>query len=299
VTIPLRAANRYVLPEICLVTGQRRSVEWRRVRLRWLPAGTWLAYVLVLCLPGILRLLGLLVAIGIQIAASRSAVVELPFVRGTFGVWRVGRSLLPLALLIGLCGGGLVGLSLLLTDDVVAGLVVGGGGLLLPLCLWLALVRGRGPGVDEILGDRVILNLPDETAALEFRRVLSGQPPPGTPLAGATCTEHPQEAAALACVRCGRFACEQCRRPDLPPPMCVDCGAERDAHVSRERLTEGPPVPLRPPSELTCVRHPETPVTTRCTVCEKPRCEACVVERPGTRLPVCRDCLAEEAAAPS
>lgn len=44
------------------------------------------------------------------------------------------------------------------------------------------------------------------------------------------CPKHPDQAAVMACTRCGTFACDACRSP-LDPRLCVDCG-ERHAAVS-------------------------------------------------------------------
>lgn len=298
VDLPLRAANRYVLPEVCLVTGSREAVEWRRVRLAWAPGWTVIPYVLffVPCIPTVLRLLCIPLAIILRIVVGRKVHVELPFEEGRFVVWRIGRVAQPLATVMGLCVGLPAGVYTLGSGYVAIGAVLVGAGLAVPVVTWLAVGFRRGPVTRGITADRVLLDLPSEQAAVEIRRVLSGHTGERASLEGSACALHPDSPAAIVCSRCGGFACQACARQDLGAAMCGGCGELRDSHVSRERLTDGPqtdPIVLAPPG-ATCGRHGEREATVTCSRCGAAMCEECVRERPGTRVPLCIPCRARE-----
>jgi len=297
VVIPLRAANRYALPEICIVTGARDDVQWRRTRLAWAPGWTLVLYALffVPVIPALLRLLCIPLAIVLRIVLGRRVDVELPFGPGRYLIWRLGRVLVPIAVIVSLCGGLPAGLVLVGAGYPVAGLVLVLAGVGGALGTWLALGWRRGPAVQRITDDRVVVDLPHELTAAEFRRVLSGAPPRPAP-ADSVCAVHRDVPAAIVCARCGSFACADCARSDLATALCAGCGERRDSHVARERLTDGAPteapIPIR--RHTACPRHPEVEATVACTRCRTPLCEECVRERPGTRVPLCIPCLARE-----
>lgn len=165
------------LPPVCLITGEKSNVTFRKVKFsrfpRWVlllavvPAGS-------VVLAGIVALL-----------LTKKASGELPFSdRGWFR-WRVARMITPISVFLAL-GALFVGLSLTLTEQLLEAALAWGVMVSSPLVLYLTLQRNRMVTPVHITDTEIALKIPSEEAA---RAVLDRLHPGGmeqaVPLFGA------------------------------------------------------------------------------------------------------------------
>lgn len=162
VSIPIKELTPYDLPPVCVVTGAREGVTFKKVKFQWVPPMA--RFLVVFC--GLVGVVAMLVM-------QKRAEGELPFSEEGWARWRSGKMLV---------GGGLVGFLLALFSGLFAMSTRSGEafGLVLMLLGFVVLVvalvmaRGRGPACKKIEDDTIELELPSADAASAFEERLRG-----------------------------------------------------------------------------------------------------------------------------
>ncbi len=159
VTIPSKELTPYDLPPVCVVTGAREGVTFRKVKFQWVPPTA--RFLVVFC-----GLIGIIAMFAMQ----KRVEGELPFSEEGWQRWRSGKMLVA---------GGLGGFLVALFAGLFAmsghsgqgfGLGLIGAGFVL-LIAALVMARGRGPMCKRIDDESIELELPsaDAVAAIEER----------------------------------------------------------------------------------------------------------------------------------
>ena len=125
VRVPIEACNAFDFPKICLVTGSRKDVTWKRTRSRFHPPWVWLL------LP-----LGVIPALIAAAAVEKNAVVEFPYVSRA---WWLGQGARAVSALLGLSMvvGVIFALVAFFDDQVVLAGLLGAVSLVVPIAWWL------------------------------------------------------------------------------------------------------------------------------------------------------------------
>ena len=160
VTIPKAELTPFDLPSVCIVTGSRENVTFRKVNFVWIPPAA--RFSVVFC--GMFGLIAMLVM-------QKKVEGQLPFTEQGWTAWRNAK-LMALV-------GGLVGffamfgaLALVETSGLFAA-IFGLGGFVL-LIVALIQVRGKGPLCTRIDDTDIDLTLPSTEAADAFIERLQG-----------------------------------------------------------------------------------------------------------------------------
>ncbi len=156
ITIPVKELTPYDLPAVCVVTGAREGVTFRKVSFAWVPPVARM--LVVFC--------GLFGAIA-MLAMQKKVQGELPFSDAGWERWRSGK------ILIGVGVAACVGL-LLLGAYMLSGYGSDGIGMIIMASAIVVLVaailmaRGRGPACKRIGDDDIELDLPSADAVAAF-----------------------------------------------------------------------------------------------------------------------------------
>lgn len=167
ITIPVKELTQFDLPAVCVVTGARESVTFRKVQFVWIPPVA--RFAVVAC--GLVGVVAMLVM-------QKRAVGELPFSEQGWARWRSGKILVAVGV------GAFAGLVALgaytysVASSGVGGLVMLGG--LVALVAAALIAKGRGPACKRIGDDDIELELPSADAAAAFaeRLRLDAETPP-------------------------------------------------------------------------------------------------------------------------
>jgi len=173
--LPINEMNSFDLPPVCLITGERNDVTFRRVKFSWYPR--WIA-ALILVPYG-----GLLLALIVALILTKRAAGELPFSDEGWSRWRLAKAMMPVAVLwvIAAMSGGVF---LLVSEQTGLGLLALLSMLGVPLVLYLTVQRGRMVTPASITDTEIALNVPSLQAALAIHRHLhAGRVAQATPVA--------------------------------------------------------------------------------------------------------------------
>lgn len=162
VTIPIKELTPYDLPPVCVVTGAREGVTFKKVKFQWVPPTA--RFLVVFC-----GLIGIIAMFAMQ----KRAEGELPFSEAGWARWRSGKLLVA---------GGLGGFIVVLFAGLFAMSANSGGpfGLVLILLGFVLLIvalvmaRGRGPMCKKIDDENIELELPSAEATSAIAERLSG-----------------------------------------------------------------------------------------------------------------------------
>src|SRR5512140_186526 len=167
ITLPIAEMNSIDLPPVCVGTGTRNEVTFRKVKFAWYPR--WVA-ALILVPYG-----GLLLAAVVAAVLTKRAKGELPFSDAAWSRWRLGKILTVLAVLVLLASlfGGII---LLTQESFGAGALTLLLGIVVPLVA--AVIFGRwGPRPLKITDQEITLDIPSAEAANAIRDHLhAGRP---------------------------------------------------------------------------------------------------------------------------
>lgn len=167
ITIPIAEMNSIDLPPVCVGTGTRNEVTFRKVKFAWYPRWVW---VLIFVPFG-----GLLLAAVVAAVLTKRAKGELPFSDAAWSRWRLGKILTALAVVVLLASlfGGII---LLAQESSGSGALTLLLGLAVPLIA--AVIFGRwGPQPVKITDQELTLNIPSAEAAIAIRDHLhAGRP---------------------------------------------------------------------------------------------------------------------------
>ncbi len=155
ITIPIAEMNSIDLPPVCVGTGTRNEVTFRKVKFAWYPRWVW---ALIFVPYG-----GLLLVAVVASILSKRAKGELPFSDAAWSRWRLAKILTTLA-------------AVLLLASLIVGLILatnnpsGLGGITILLGILVLLVaavifRRWGPRPVKITNQEIILNIPSAEAA--------------------------------------------------------------------------------------------------------------------------------------
>jgi hypothetical protein len=167
-TLPINELSSFDLPPVCLITGERNNVTFRKVKFAWYPR--WVA--LLIFVPCGSWLLAAIVA---AILTKRAA-GELPFTDEGWSRWRLAKLLAAVQVLwiIGaLFAGYYFGVDERIPEMVVSFVAM----LALPLAVYFAFQRNRMVTPARITETEITLKIPSEVAAMAIREHLhAGQP---------------------------------------------------------------------------------------------------------------------------
>lgn len=144
------------LPPVCLVTGEKDQVTFRKVKFSWFPR-----WVLLLAFvpAGSLLLAGIAALI-----LNKHAEGELPFTDRGWRQWRVARMITPLSIFLALSAL-VMGLSYTSSDQSAAATLAWVTMIGAPLALYLGLQRNRMVAAARITDTEIALQVPSEAAA--------------------------------------------------------------------------------------------------------------------------------------
>ena len=169
VNIPVECGNKFDLPAVCLISGVRDDIVWKRRRWSYTPP--WVYFLI---------LVNLLVMIIVALIVSKNARLELPYNREAYRSWRFRLTLLTLTILASIAGGFV--LLFMGIDQEVPVVAIGGllaGTILFPVTAWILWGRNRGPRVVKITDTTATFAIPSAEAALEITdRFIPVAPPP-------------------------------------------------------------------------------------------------------------------------
>ena len=161
--LPINEMSSFDLPPVCLITGERNDVTFRRVRFSWYPR--WVP-VLILVPTG-----GLLLALIVALILAKRAAGELPFSDEGWSRWRRAKLMVPVAVLwviVAMLGG----VFFLSSEQTALGLLALLTMVGVPLVLYLTVQRGRMVTPASITDTEIALNVPSLQAALAIREHL-------------------------------------------------------------------------------------------------------------------------------
>jgi len=159
VRIPTKELTQFDLPAVCVVTGTREGVSFRKVQFSWVPPTARM--LIVFC--GLIGVVAML-------AMQKRVHGELPFSDAGWERWRSGKILVGVgaAAAVALV---LLGVAMISSASGSFGLVIVLGGIGVLVAAALA-ARGRGPMCKRIGDDDIELDLPSADAAAAFEERL-------------------------------------------------------------------------------------------------------------------------------
>jgi len=164
-TLPVNELSSFDLPPVCLLTGERTNVSFRKVKFAWYPR--WVGF-LILVPYG-----GLLLAAIVAAILTKRAKGELPFSDQGWSRWRLAKIMMVLQFLWLL--GGLVGgiaaaaagdagsIAILLFVSVPVGM----------LAIYFAFQRNKMVVPTRITEAEITIKIPSEQAAMAIREHLT------------------------------------------------------------------------------------------------------------------------------
>jgi len=152
VTIPVEAFNSFDLPAVCLITGVREQIGWRKRLYRWTPPWVLL---LIVCFP---------VGAFVTVWLHRAVRVEVPISDAAWRKWKLSDSAAALSA-VGVVGGLSLAAFTGSAGHSTLAWVLFVGALLLPFAAFLLVRPWQGPRIRRIEGGMVELILRNEEAA--------------------------------------------------------------------------------------------------------------------------------------
>lgn len=158
ITIPVKELTQFDLPAVCVVTGAREGVVFRKVQFVWIPP--------------VARMLAVacgLVGVVAMLAMQKRVHGELPFSDAGWERWRSGKILVAVGVVACVALVALGAYTFSVASLEMGGLVMITG--IVALVAAALLAKGRGPACKRIGDDDIELELPsaDATAAFEER----------------------------------------------------------------------------------------------------------------------------------
>lgn len=178
-TLPVNELSSFDLPPVCLITGTRDNVSFRKVKFAWYPR--WVA-LLILVPYG-----GLLLAAIVAAILTKRATGELPFSDAGWSKWRLGKIMTALQFLwvIAAFIGGMI-MAVADSGSAVLAAVLFVSVFAVPLGIYFVAQRNKMVVPTRITETEITIKIPSEQAALAIRQHLTaGKVVQAQPLAAA------------------------------------------------------------------------------------------------------------------
>ncbi len=159
--IPENEMTSFDLPKVCIITGSNQNVAFRLVKFQWYPR--WIAVFSFAPLIFVIVMLILL----------RRANGELPFCDEAWEAWKKGKLLMALSAVGSAVLAGFA-IAAVANNLEVVGLPMLLAAVVVPIVVYVRLLKDRGPTCLKIADGRIELKIPSASAAEMISRHLDG-----------------------------------------------------------------------------------------------------------------------------
>jgi len=168
-TLPVNELSSFDLPPVCLITGERTGVSFRKVKFAWYPR--WVAALIFVPFGG------LLLAAIVAMILTKKASGELPFSDAGWSKWRLAKIMVGLDILwviVALFGG------IAVLSNAEGGVLSFAGPLIffsmvgVPVAVYFLFQRKKMVTPTRITETELTINIPSEEAAMAIRQHLTG-----------------------------------------------------------------------------------------------------------------------------
>lgn len=159
-TLPINELNSFDLPPVCLITGEKGDVTFRKVKFSWYPR--WVPLLIFVPFGG------LLLALIVALILTKKAAGELPFSARGWSRWQVAKAMTVLSV-FWVIGAMFAGIGMAAAERFVETALAFGSMFAVPLVLYFTLQRSRMVTPGRITDTEITLKIPSEEAALAVR----------------------------------------------------------------------------------------------------------------------------------
>ncbi|HYV48694.1 MAG TPA: hypothetical protein VFA20_27740 [Myxococcaceae bacterium] len=169
-TLPVNEMSSFDLPPVCLITGERTGVSFRKVKFAWYPR--WIPALIFVPFGG------LLLAAIVAMILTKKAAGELPFTDAGWSKWRLAKIMVGLDVLWVIfamfAGIGLLAAAEGSAGGTAAGVLALASMVAVPVVIYFLFQRKKMITPTRITDTELTINVPNEEAAMAIRQHLTG-----------------------------------------------------------------------------------------------------------------------------
>jgi hypothetical protein len=167
-TLPVNELSSFDLPPVCLITGARDNVSFRKVKFAWYPR--WVAFLIFVPFGG------LLLAAIVAMILTKKAAGELPFSDEGWSKWRMAKIMVAVDVLW-VIGAMFAGIGFAASETETGGVIAAlafSSMVAVPVAIYFLFQRKRMVTPTRITDTDLTIKIPSEEAAAAVRMHLTG-----------------------------------------------------------------------------------------------------------------------------